>query len=226
VIDSFIVKGGDNDGVHGLVVEFLTDDFMGMFRGIKAERFLLVKAADEEPRTELTEPAAEAKVLKFAEQIRKGDVVALQFTANSKVVTIERDGKKVDALEFATEQLEDALKAYELCNAATAAKDKGENLTVELSIDTAPIAAATKAAEELDALVDKTEKRVDGILDRLRRFFGKADDIGPSTRVEPTIEVPDEERSKPPTDDEIAAARARLKQIHQRLAEKGLTAAA
>lgn len=47
VIASFIVDHGENKGVHGLWVEFLTDDYSGMFRGIKAERFLLVKDADE-----------------------------------------------------------------------------------------------------------------------------------------------------------------------------------
>ncbi len=47
IVASFIVDHGEHKGVHGLWVEFLTDDYSGMFRGIKADRFLLVKS--EEP---------------------------------------------------------------------------------------------------------------------------------------------------------------------------------
>lgn len=230
VIDSYIVKSGENAGVHGLVVEFLTDDFNGMFRGIKAERFILVKAAEENEPAENSVAFDRAK--KFADQIRKGDVPVLQFKDGGKMLSIERDGKTVASMKFEAKEVGEAVAAYDLCNATAAAKDgvdttdAGDGVTLELSIDTAPIEVATKAVQELDALVDKTEKRVDGILERLRKFFGKTDEVDSPARVEPTIEVPEEERSAPPTDDEIAAARASAQQVHQRLAEKGLIAAA
>lgn len=49
VIASFIVDNGPNKGVHGLWVEYLEVDYSGMFRGIKAERFLLVPKSEDKP---------------------------------------------------------------------------------------------------------------------------------------------------------------------------------
>ncbi|TJW14450.1 MAG: hypothetical protein E5W82_10770 [Mesorhizobium sp.] len=48
VIDSWIVDEGENKGVHALAVEFLTDAWSGMFRGIKADRFLLTEKAGDD----------------------------------------------------------------------------------------------------------------------------------------------------------------------------------
>lgn len=56
VVNSYIVNHGENKGVHGLWVEFLTDDYSGMFRGIKAERFLLTSKQDESEEKDIEEP--------------------------------------------------------------------------------------------------------------------------------------------------------------------------
>lgn len=59
IIASYIVAEGEFKGVHALWVEFLTDAYSGMFRGIKAERFVLVPAKEgAAPTDPAPEPAA------------------------------------------------------------------------------------------------------------------------------------------------------------------------
>lgn len=62
VIASYIIGEGEHKGVHALSVEFLTNDWSGMFRGITADRFALVAKAEES-----ADPALEAQAVEETE---------------------------------------------------------------------------------------------------------------------------------------------------------------
>lgn len=50
VVASYVVEEGEKKGVHALFVEFINErGLSGMMRGVEADRFLLVKEAEDEP---------------------------------------------------------------------------------------------------------------------------------------------------------------------------------
>lgn len=161
VIASFIVDDGPKKGVHGLAVEFLTDDWSGMFRGIEASRFLLAKK-----QAEITDPTPE-----------------------------------------------------------TTEKDLKVELTVD--IDTSSIEKANEAAGNFETTIERVEKRFDGLMVKISKFFSGDSQKGVETavdRVDPEIVIEPEVKS-PPTDEDIESARVKATAVRERLIQKGMIAA-
>jgi phage head maturation protease len=186
VIDSFIVDHGEKKGVHGLAVEFLTDDYSGMFRGIAADRFILAEKSvvveDERP-ADL--PKIEAKYLQ-------------QSVADGKI-TMEQ-AKQIMKFDYGADFIPSESK---------------EKLSISVSAD---FSETHKGLDEINEKIDQTEKKFDGFMARITKFFagGKS---APEQRVEPAVELPP---LPPPTDEEISAARARAAKVQERLLEKKL----
>ncbi|BCH33133.1 hypothetical protein MesoLjLc_50630 [Mesorhizobium sp. L-8-10] len=104
IIASWIVADGEFKGVHALAVEFLTDEWQGMFRGIKAERFLLTtKAEDEdEPDDESGEESADSEGMDDPEDEGKTAAPAsekraeAEKTVSAGSITVEVNTKGID----------------------------------------------------------------------------------------------------------------------------------
>ncbi|TIX28916.1 hypothetical protein [Mesorhizobium sp.] len=224
VIDSWIVEEGVNKGVHALAVEFLTDAWSGMFRGIKAERFLLAEKADIE--TVIIEPEGEVEktiepekngmdlltdeVLDaFAAQIKEADVVVLRDADEIKLV-IEREGEAVGELvlplDLTIRQIDEVSQS--ICDRVNKAKEPAkpetdlQTLTVKL--DTA------EATEKLTVL----ERLVDSVGAKIAKLFG-------TKEVEKTEDEPEDPPAEPCAED-IEEAKAATSAILARLASKGL----
>ncbi len=173
VIASWIVDSGENKGVHGFAVEFLTNDYSGMFRGIKAERFLLVKDADGDDEEETTDEE-----------------------------TVEVDEEKTPD-ETSTEK--------------SVAK-----VSLEVSV-ASDVAETQKQVEQLESAVDR-------VIGKIAKLFGGAKSykdggLVTSERKEPELTIEPEVKAADPTDEEIAAAKARVASIRERLVSKGMIAA-
>lgn len=79
-----------------------------------------------------------------------------------------------------------------------------------------------KHLEDLEATADRVEKRFEGIFARISKFFGGSEKA--VERVEPEITIEPEVKS-PPTDDELARAKAKQAAIRAKLISKELIAA-
>jgi HK97 family phage prohead protease len=222
IIASYIVADGANKGVHGLWVEYLEDNYSGMFRGIKAERFLLVKSASEgEPAVD-GDASSDLKkdALKFAEQIRSGD----EIESSSYRFSIIRADKVVSRFKFPITGTHEEFADIEKLFVGACSKQQIDDASIKITIDT------TEAHENVKALtdaVDKTEKRVEGLFEKMRKFLaGGTEDK--TIRIEPKLDDdvdPQDVVRDPPTQDEIAAAKERAANVRQRLAAKGMIAA-
>jgi hypothetical protein len=97
IIGAWIVESGEYKGALALAVEFLTNEFTGMFRGILAERFILAKAAaapemepEEEPGEEEPEEEEASAGTEDEEKTAEPEVVApTEPEAGEKQVTGE-----------------------------------------------------------------------------------------------------------------------------------------
>lgn len=221
VIASYIVDAGVNKGVHGLWVEYLEDEYKGMFRGIAADRFVLA-AADA-----ATENADEAKsfenaVDEFATKIKAGDDVAFVDMTDGDdqchVVVSRRLGSGTLIERFVIPKGTDFTKAWHAAEKfRKAAMAMGVNIEVGISDD-----GKFKAAiSSLNDQVETVEKRVDSLFVRIKKFFGGDEKVG---NVDPIPTAPVVPRAAP-TVDEIAKSKERAAEVRARLISKGMIAA-
>lgn len=231
VIASWIVQEGENKGVHALVVEFLTDAWSGLFRGIKAERFLLAKKTKDTPEPEPEEPVcedadktaaeedSEAKGVElltdevldaFAALVKDGDVVVLR-NGEDMCLALERDGERVDELKLPLDMTIKQINetSQSICDRVNKAKEAAKQkelgpVSVSIDVDTKD---ATEKVSALEAMVDRLSTKI-------AKIFGR------SAEIEPAAPPPE-----PPSEESVAAAKAAASAIRARLAEKGLIAA-
>ncbi|WP_192246084.1 HK97 family phage prohead protease [Mesorhizobium silamurunense] len=234
VIASWIVDEGEFKGVHALAVEFLTDAWSGMFRGIKAERFLLVskaedkmpepddnpECADDADKTASEEEAVEAKGAElltddvldaFAALVKDGDVVVLR-DGDEMCLALERDGERIDELELPLDMTIKQINetSQSICDRVNKAKESAKEkelggLSVSIEVDTKD---ATEKVGALEAMVDR-------LTSKMAKIFGRF------TETDPAAPTPPE----PPSDESVAAAKAAAAAARARLTEKGLLAA-
>lgn len=236
VIASYIVDEGPNKGVHGLWVEFLTDEYSGMFRGIKAERFLLVSKAEEEmpqpeepcdedkagddadkdaageeaAETKGAEPLTDEVLDAFAALIKDGDIVVLR-DGDDMALVIERAGEQIEALKLPLDMTikqigETSQSICDRVNKAREAAKQKETGAVSVAIEV-DTKDATEKVSALEALVDRVSTK-------MAKIFGR------TVEPEPASPAPE-----PPSEESIAAAKAAAAAVRARVAEKGLLAA-
>ncbi|RVC05738.1 hypothetical protein EN883_03520, partial [Mesorhizobium sp. M7A.F.Ca.AU.002.06.1.1] len=196
VIDSWIVDEGVNKGVHALAVEFLTDAWSGMFRGIKADRFLLAEKAiadgtatvdeardalglDPLPVADVTDEKKGMDLLTdevldaFAAQIKEADIVVLRNADEVKLV-IEREGESVGELvlplDLTIRQIDEVSQS--ICDRVTKAKEEPESEKKPTSVGSISIELDTaEATEKLTAL----QRLLESVGATMAKFFGTKD---------------------------------------------------
>lgn len=98
---------------------------------------------------------------------------------------------------------------------------------VKLDVDS-NIAETKQQLEDLEATIDRVEKRAEGVFARVAKFFGtgsfKDGGIVSPERKDPELTIEPEIKAAP-TEDEIAAAKTRAVAIRERLTAKGMIAA-
>ncbi|AZO29417.1 HK97 family phage prohead protease [Mesorhizobium sp. M1B.F.Ca.ET.045.04.1.1] len=240
VIASYIVDDGEFKGVHALWVEFLTDEYSGMFRGIKADRFLLAdKATEEDAEEEMppehdpecededktaAEPTDENKGVElltdevldaFASLIKDGDVVVLR-DGDDMCLVIKREGEQIEALKLPVEMTIKQINetSQSICDRVNKAKEPPALKVTDLATVTVKL-DTTEATEKLNVL----ERLVDSVGAKISKLFGKK-------QVEK--DTPDDEPEDPPAlpcEAEVEEAKAKAAAHLARLAAKGLIAA-
>lgn len=234
VIDSWIVEEGQKKGVHGLAVEFLTDDYSGMFRGIAADRFVLVKDADEpadgddedeEEKSEMdedekagtdTEKSFDEKKADFIAAIKAGDKLVLKEAPFG--MTLKRGDESI--MDFFMPLKDCFATANEFWSVIEAkdleAKEETEKVVATINTDDAALRAFVQdaASKQVSEIVAKSH---DSILSKIMKFFGAGDAEVKKDSVEPVLQTP-----KPVTAEQSAEARAKAAAIRERLASKGL----
>lgn len=236
VVASYIVEEGPKKGVHGLWVEFLTDEYSGMFRGIEAERFLLAEVKSEESKDEPAEEAAGDDMDKtgddadetkskagliadealdaFATLIKDGDIVVLR-DGDDMCLVIERDGERVEALKLPVEMTIKQINevSQSICDRVNKAKEPAAPETTDLATVTVKL-DTTEATEKLNVL----ERLVDSVGAKIAKLFGK------TVEKEGSDDEP-EDPPAPPCEAEVEEAKAKAAAHLARLAAKGLIAA-
>ncbi|TCU34154.1 prohead serine protease [Rhizobium azibense] len=98
VIASFIVDDGPKKGVHGLAVEFLTDDWSGMFRGIEASRFLLAKKKIEDADVQDEQSEKDINTVELTVDVDTSSIEKATEATGNLETTIDRVEKRLDGL--------------------------------------------------------------------------------------------------------------------------------
>lgn len=232
IISSWTVSDGEHKGVHALAVEFLTDGWSGMFRGIKAERFLLAEVKSEEPaedpanEPEVCEDDADKTVSEddpemkgaelitdevldaFAALVKDGDVVVLR-DGDELCLALERAGERVEQLvlpaEMTIKQIGETSQS--ICDRVNKAREASKQketgeLSVSIDVDTKD---ATEKVTALEAIVDRVSAKI-------AKIFGRTAESEPPA-------------PEPPSEESVAAAKAAAAAVRARVAEKGLLAA-
>ena len=187
VISSWIApEHGEDKDVHVLAVEFLTDDFTGMVRNFKAERFLLAKsaAASEESDEDSNKDAA-------------GD-----------------DDAEAKAAAAAAAETTDKDVAPAAVPAATEAKDVTDNakkdvtsISVGVNVDEdGNLKAFVKEVEEAESSLDR-------LMLKIKNFFGGSKDPVEKERVEPPLTDPSPAASPEEIAEAKALAAATIQRI-------------
>ncbi|CDX26682.1 hypothetical protein MPL3356_60495 [Mesorhizobium plurifarium] len=233
VIASWIVSDGEFKGVHALAVEFLTDGWNGLFRGIKADRFLLAEKADKEVKDDDDDPddqddpeidpdeegkSEEAKGLltdevldAFATLVEDGDIVVLR-DGDDMALVIERAGERVEELKLPLEMTIKQIgeTSQSICDRVNKIKEAAQPkppvsvASMSIEVDTKD---ATEKVTALEAIVDRLSAK-------LAKIFGRA------AEPEPPAPTPE-----PPSEEDVTAAKAAAAAARARVAEKGLLAA-
>ncbi len=183
VIASYIVEEGINKGVHGLWVEYLTDSYQGMFRGIKAERFLLAKTAESTAKSEAdpeSDPAADDAEAKAAA------AAAEETTDKDVTVTLDVDDAATTAVVEKT--------------------NKPTNLSIDVNVDQdGNLKAFVKEVEEAESSLDR-------LMLKIKNFFGGKDPVE-KQRVDPPLADPSPAASPEEIAEARALAAATLQRI-------------
>ncbi|WPE19952.1 hypothetical protein ShzoTeo12_11320 [Shinella zoogloeoides] len=233
VIGSWIVDDGEFKGVHGLAVEFLTNDYSGMFRGIKAERFVLVKAAEsDEPDEEhkaidetdgLSEEAVAGLIergmvflteRKVGDKTLSGAIIAKSFEEAEEIAAARGLGEKVVGEKVAT--IDKAVEVEQEPEPKDSASTEVQQLSVKLNVTT-DIAETTKQIEALESITDR-------VIAKIGKIFGFHKAPAATERRDPELTVEGDEKT-PPTEAEIAELKARAAATRARLIAKGMIAA-
>lgn len=231
IIGSWIVDEGEFKGVHALAVEFLSDEYSGMFRGIKAERFLIATAKDvpdDDVEDILDEEKETPQVIDELADL--SDEVAKSFIERGMVFLIELkvDDKTYDGTLIAKSH-EDAEKIVEkrglgekvlgekvLMDDETDTKDLKKTLSFELDISN--LDETHKKVENLESTVDRVIGKIAGL------FGGKSRQPEETEKLEPELSIEPEDKA-PPSDDQVQAVKKRASAVTERLISKGLIAA-
>ena len=199
VIASYIVEEGVNKGVHGLWVEYLTDSYQGLFRGIKAERFILAKAAEgdakseEDPKGDPAEDDAEAKAAAAAAaETKDADLTPKPVIEQIKLADATVSDLPIDASNISTSNV--------------TAKSSSISIGVDVDKD-GNLKAFVKE-------VEAAESGLERLMKTMKSFFGGKDPVE-KDRVEPPLTEP----SPAASPEEIAEAKALAAATLQRIAK-------
>ncbi|MER9768881.1 hypothetical protein NKJ09_22775 [Mesorhizobium sp. M0189] len=227
VIDSWIVPEGENKGVHALAVEFLTDAWSGMFRGIKADRFLLAeKAETPKPAEKWAMPSHLAGKFTPEEDVEFDRIAssdgheaasAAVAVKNMRFIQPERVLAEVESIraQYGDDAYAAAMKEWnDHEKMANLPKDDAPEVDLkQAGIDSIVIGLdTTEATEKLNAL----QRLAESVGATLSRFFG------PKVEKEKSVEIEPVETPAPPSAEDIAAAREMATASIQRLVNKGL----
>lgn len=202
VISSWIApEHGEDKDVHVLAVEFLTDDFTGMVRGFKAERFLLAKAAegDAEPKkdTEGDEPDAEDEAKAAAASTEEEKDAGVK---PASLETVKAGDAVISSLN---------IEAGNITAGTMTSKDSPiSSVKIAVNVDEdGNLKAFVKEVAEAESSIERLMKTV-------KSFFGGKDPVE-KDRVEPPLTDPSPAASA----EEIAEVKALAAATLQRIAK-------
>lgn len=199
VIDSWIVEEGEKKGVHALAVEFLCDNWKGMFRAIAADRLKIAPVLEQTAAEENVIDASKLALVNaksFGEGgiVTAGTIKADQISISDAVIT---------SAKIIPGSLDDG----------TIRSTKG---ALELTL--------TTNIGDLKKEMTEIEVQAEGLMSRIAKFFGmsKTADEAEQERVEPIVDTV----LPAPAEEEVKAARERAAATLERLRQKQLIDAA
>lgn len=217
------INGGDLPDINGKKKDDVAKDIISeeLARRSGQESSDLLKAIDETEglpdetkQTLIQRGMVFCTELKSEEKTLAGYVIAKSQDDAEAIVAERGNDEKVVG------ELTEHKDVADVPSAEAVEKDASTGVvTVNVSAD---VEQATKDFDTLSEKIGGVEKQVEGLFARISKFFAGGEKSAP--RVEPEITIEPEIKS-PPTEDEIAAAKAKQAAVRERLIAKELIAA-